>query len=145
MDTTYQIVVSNPANLNPLALFVDATRPKDASRCFICVGKVNGGYQVNPAAVYETLELHCDAVINSFRGTNTNALFRSDLLDAFITTNFQTEGQNRFAFFDVQNNDDNWMEISMSQLNNLSLTFASGIFGQKTLKSLNIHLKLKFQ
>jgi hypothetical protein len=141
MDNIHQIVISNTPSFASVNTFVDIIKPLGAKHAFICVDKFVANYQI-PQQYAEIIEIHCDAVQNSYRyNAASNNVTRSDLIDTFLTTTVNGAAGIYYASFNIINNKDNWMEIDINRLPQLKLTYVSNCNGAYVY---NLYLKIKF-
>lgn len=158
MDTIHQVVLSNFPSIEDdkwTSIMIDTIKPKDATRCFMCVDKFVGYYPIQDIK-FDFIEIYCDAVQNSYRyqgdASSTFMAVRNKIIDSFQTTDITdtvhaVDQQNVHTFrahYNVINNRENWLEIPIDRLNSLKFSFRSGT-NAPAESSFNLHLKFKFQ
>ena len=145
MDTIHQLIISNIQDISkPTPIFIDAMKPYNAQRCFICVDKFMANVQTNNITI-AYIEAKIDNIQNSYRFNGNNIILRSNILDVFSTSSITTVAGVNLGVFNAINNKDNWLEIPIDILNNLNLSFSYINILNPVNQLLYLHLKIKFQ
>lgn len=165
-DISYIAIVDN-INTGAYIKMIDALKPKTATRCFIAVDKFQASVDLdaNFSHPAHNLALIIHGVQNAYtndKNAAAQSIVRASIVDTFISNNFQnaTESVNGvvtlYAIYNLQNFQDRWFEISLSDLNALRLSFltasnngndVSVVFNvaSQSRFQFNLLLKIKFE
>ena len=120
----FLVTISDNKNNGNYAKMIDLIRTKDAQRAYICVNK----FQASVPTIVNTLPNNVAISINGSHSSfsnepNSNVVVSSQIVDSFVTNSFIPSGNSYMAFYNVENNNQNWVEINRSSLSNLKFSF----------------------
>lgn len=142
---------------------IDAFKPKDAQRCFICIEKFQASVEMD--AVYNqpshNIVLSIQGSQNSYVNDPPSGIIsRSSIVDSFLTGTFVTIGLGlaavKYAIYNAMNPRDRWIEIPMSDLNSFQIHMSTAsnqnLFNPIYYSAVNgnmfqffLNLKVKFE
>lgn len=130
---------------------IDGFKPKGATKCFICVEKLEALVVVNAGIHSHNLILSVKGADNTYINTldqGMTTISRSSIIDSYLTT----EIVGTVAMYRVINSQDKWIQLSMDQLNHLEITFrhitdlsADPLTYSDVDLQYFLHLKVKFE
>lgn len=144
---------------------IDAFKPKDAQRCFICVEK----FQASVDMAFNYFQPSHNIVLSIQGAQNTyvndppsGIISRSTIVDTFLTATFavMNAGDHNgitYAVYNVINPRDRWIELPMSDLNSFRIQMSTASNQTNLIDNISysavsgntfqffLHLKVKFE
>ena len=125
------IVIVDNKNAGSYIKMLDAFKPKDATKCYVSVIKFEASIDLPDNYPYATHN-----IVLSLSGTNntysndpsSGVIVRSQIIDSFMTSQFKigkalVMGPDvTYAIYNVSHNIDNWVQVSMSDLNTFRIS-----------------------
>lgn len=124
------VIIIDNKNAGNYTKMIDVFKPKEAKKCYISVSKFEAS--IDLPADYDYITHNVILSIQGSQNTYVNdpssgIVVRSQIIDSFMTSNIKTatilSTEFRFALYSAQNNIDNWVQVSMSDLNSFRIVF----------------------
>lgn len=160
------VVIVDNKNAGSYTKMIDLFKPKDATKCFVSVSKFEASVDLPDYYPYvsHNVVLSLSGTQNSYSNDpSSGTIVRSQIIDSFLTTTIKTAkavvlGPDiLYAVYNVVNSVDNWIQISLSDLNSfrLSMKTASNLsdpngnvqyseFSDNSFQFF-LHLRVKFE
>ena len=119
----FLVTINDNKNNSNYSKFVDI--PREAKRCYICITKFQGTTETLFTTSANNVVVSLDAAMNVYTNEpNSNIVVPSKIIDVFSTNTYitKTSGE-KFAYYNYENNQSNWVEINLSSLSHLRFNF----------------------
>lgn len=158
INEIHSIILADNKSVSSYQKIIDALRPKSATKAYIAVHKFEAMYDLP-----DNYALPCHNLVLSISGTESayandpvsNVVVRSQIVDAFMTSQIVSVGVDKFAVYTISNQTDDWVRLNMGDLNDLRLVFRSASilgdfinpvsFSPVPQFAFFLHLKVKFE
>ena len=130
INEVQSVIIIDNKNAGSYSKMVDLFKPKDATKCYISVAKFEASVDVSDDYIYATHNVVLYAVGTQSAFANdpsSGVIVRSQIIDTFMSSNFKIgkaipAGANvNYAIYSQNNNMDNWVRVSMSDLNSFRI------------------------
>ena len=164
-DVQYVCIIDNK-NTGNYSKMIDAFKPKNAQRCFICVEKFQASVDMDVGynQPSHNIVLSIQGAQNSYvNDPPSGIVVRSTIVDSFMTNTFNTTGVvggyggATYAIYNVVSCLERWIEIPLSDLNSFKIQMSTAsnqtdlngrisysAFSGNTFQFF-LHLKVKFE
>ena len=124
------VIIIDNKNLGNYTKMVDLFKPKDATKCYVSVAKFEASVDVPDDYLYATHNVVLYAIGAQSAYANdpsSGVIVRTQIIDSFMTSNFKVgkaipAGANvNYAIYSTHSNVDNWVKVSMSDLNSFRI------------------------
>ena len=160
------IVIIDNKNAGSYVKMVDAFKPKSATRCYVCVSKFEASVDLPVDYPFAThnIVLSLSGSQNSYSNDPASGVIvRSQIIDSFMSSQYKivqplvVGPPITYAIYNVTNNIENWVEVSMSDLNTFRISMKtasnqSDMFGNIQYSDVSdnsfqyfLHLRVKFE
>jgi hypothetical protein len=158
INEIHSIILMDNKSVSSYQKMIDALKPKNATKAYITVHKFEAMYELP-----DNYALPCHNLVLTISGTesayandpSSNVVIRSQVVDAFLTSQIVSIGAEKFAVYNVGNPTENWVRLNMGDLNDLRLVFRSASilsdfinpvsFASVPQFSFFLHLRVKFE
>ena len=125
------VVIVDNKNAGSYIKMVDAFKPKNATKCYVSVVKFEASVDLPDGYPYAThnIVLYLSGAQNTYSNDpSSGVIVRSQMIDSFMTSQFKV-GKTlvlgpdvTYAIYNVSHNIDNWVHVSMSDLNTFRIS-----------------------
>ena len=132
LDEIQSVVIIDNKNGGDYTKMIDVFKPKNATKCFISVMKFEASVDVPDDYIFAThnVVLFVAGSQNAYSNDpSSGTIVRSQIIDSYLTSTFKVgkalvAGPNvTYAAYNVSNSLDNWIKVSMSDLNSFRIFF----------------------